>query len=157
MKERQYSKIITNEIDKYLKNIGLNYSFNENNGVFYFTLSIREKFRDLEYTIIIGENYYTVYTTPSVSITQNMITKIIEFICKVNNHLNCNSYFLFDFENRDIICKYHCDCEKNTILTKDIIEKSIFEPSRVILYWGNPLLQIVYNNTTVDKAMSSIQ
>lgn len=156
---KKYSAEIANTIKNFLKNDGWHFSFDEDEGIFKFGLSINSRIKHLTYLIRVRDDNYTVYSFPPVGVDKGdheMMVKMAEFVCRVNYGLRSGNFEL-DVRNGKIRCKVYVDCGGGVIPTKEMIEESIYCPIYIFDQYGSGIMEILSGNATAEEAITKCE
>ncbi len=100
----EYSTRIVKAIRKYLSDDDWKFSFNEDRGAFEFGLSIKSSIKNLKYTILVRQSFFTVYATSPIGPSpkdEDKMQDMAEFLHRANYGLNMGN-FEFDFRDGEI-------------------------------------------------------
>ena len=145
MKERTYSKVIAQAINKFLINDDWNYSFDEQKGLFKFNLGIGGKIKDIRYFVDIKDDAYLVYAIALIGADEDdasMMSEMAEFICRANYGLK-NGNFELDMDDGEIRYKCYVDCD-GIVPTPEIIKSRIYCPALMFKRYGNGIVGIIF-------------
>lgn len=154
MKEKIYSEAIANVIKSYLKEDEWHFSFDEENGLFRFGLSLSSKIKKINYIIDVKEDEYIVYAIAPIGADEEdkkMMATMAEFVCRANYGLK-NGNFELDMRDGEVRFKCFVDCEGVT-LSKDIVQNSIHCPAVMFRRYGSGIVDIIFGNTTAKEAV----
>lgn len=155
MKERTYSKCISNVIYDFLEGDNWQFSFDDKEGIFKFGLLIKGPIKRLRYIVDVKENEYIVYAIPPLGADdsdEKMMSSMAEFVCHANYGLK-NGNFEFDMRDGEVRFKSYVDCNGVTP-TMDIVKNSIYCPAAMFDHYGTGILSIILGNSTAKAAMA---
>ena len=145
MSERNYSHTIADQINEFLVDDDWNFSFDEQKGVFTFTVTLHSKLRQLRYIIKVGSDHYTVYAYSPIgaeSKDKQMMAEMAEYICRANYNTK-NGNFELDMSDGEIRYKVYVDCE-DIDLSRSVIRNSIITPTMMFEFYGNGLVDVIF-------------
>lgn len=155
MNIRTYSTEIADAIKSFLTEDGISFSFDEEKGVFEFTLeTTRGMIKKLNYIINIRSDDFFVYAISPVGpdrMDKDMMARMTSFICLCNIGFDYGGNFDLNINNGEIRYKYHVDCN-GVIPTQSMIENSIRCPLTMLQYYGDGILNIIFSNIDPRKA-----
>lgn len=154
-----YSPAIANAINSYLVNDDWNFSFDEEKGLFKFSLSINGKLSHASYTIRVREKYFVIYAKYS-GIDANI--KDAKIMREMGSFLHKANYGLvlgnFEFDDRDgEICfkfPYYCS---NKAPSDDIIELSIIFTASTLERYSAGIAGILFSDMTAEEAIKKCE
>lgn len=155
----KYSVEIVNAIKSFLEDDDWHFSFDEEEGVFKFALSIKSRIKKLHYLIRIHDEDYTVYAFSPIGADEDdheMMMKMAEFICRANYGLR-NGNFELDVRDGEIRYKIYVDCEDGAIPTEAIIRQSIYCPAAMFDRYGSGITEIIFGNATAREAITKCE
>lgn len=153
MKTKKYSETIANVINTFLTEDEWNYSFDEDEGVFRFNLSLNSKIKSISYVIRVRKDSYLVYAVSPVGVDaedKKAVSSMAEFICRINYGLNNGS---FDFDVSDGEITYRCFVDCNGIVpTSGMVETSIHCPGSMFKRYGDGIVNVAFGYSTAEEA-----
>lgn len=152
---KTYSMKIANEINNFLLKNDWKFFFDEERGVFRFGLRLKNKMKTINYVIYTENKYYLVYATSPIgadSDDYDMMTRMAEFICRVNYGLTSGN-FEFDMRDGEIRYKSYVDCD-GIIPTQEMIRESIHCPAAMFERYAPGILDIIFCNSTARDAVN---
>lgn len=153
MEEITYSENIVNEITHFPTEDEWNFSFDDQRGLFRFTLSIEGKIKKLDYIIDVREDEYIVYAISPIGADKDdkeIMASMAEFICRVNYGMR-NGNFEFDMEDGEVRFKSYVDCDGSNP-TAAIIKNSIYCPAVIFDNYENGIADIIFNHISAKEA-----
>ena len=148
--KKTYSAEIAKTIDRFLKEDGWSFSFDEKYGLFKFELHlIKSKIKEINYIIAVKEHEYIVHAIAPIGADnedKKMMSAMAEFICRVNYGLK-NGSFQLDMEDGEVQYKVFVDCE-GIIPSKEIVQNSILCPAAMFEHYGSRIADIIFGNFT---------
>lgn len=154
-KVRNYSTEISNAINSYLKQDDWHFSFDEENGLFRFGLSLSSKIKKINYIVDVKEDGYIVYAIAPIGADEEdkkMMATMAEFVCRVNYGLK-NGNFELDMRDGEVRFKCFVDCESITP-SKDMVQNSIHCPAIMFKRYGSGIVDIIFGNATATEAVN---
>lgn len=154
-KVRNYSTEIANAINSYLKQDDWHFSFDEENGLFRFGLSLSSKIKKINYIVDVKEDEYIVYAIAPIGADEEdkkMMANMAEFVCRANYGLK-NGNFELDMRDGEVRFKCFVDCESIT-LSKDMVQNSIHCPAIMFKRYGSGIVDIIFGNATATEAVN---
>ena len=152
--ENSYSFEITNMIIKFLKDVGLQYNFDQEKGMLHFSINIKCRLQSIQYLVLIGEKEYNVYGILPIRTNYNdaaQLKEMTEFVCRANYGLR-NGNFELDCRNGEIRYKSYVDCD-GALPTMKVIERSIVCPAAMFKRYAEGILQILFDGMSAVKAI----
>ena len=156
MNEKNYSETIARAIDTYLKENDWNFSFDEENGLFRFMLSLSSTLKKIHYIIDVKEDDYIVYAIAPLGAEKEdpqMMATMAEFICRINYGLMNGN---FDMRDGEIRFKCFVECD-GIIPTDDMVRHSIHCPAVMFERYGGGIVDIIYGNATAKEAVEKCE
>lgn len=153
-KARNYSMEIANAINSYLKQDDWHFSFDEENGLFRFGLSLSSKIKKINYIVDVKEDEYIVYAIAPIGADEEdkkMMATMAEFVCRANYGLK-NGNFELDMRDGEVRFKCFVDCESITP-SKDMVQNSIHCPAIMFKRYGSGIVDIIFGNVTASEAV----
>lgn len=153
-KVRNYSLEIANAINSYLKQDDWHFSFDEENGLFRFGLSLSSKIKKINYIVDVKEDEYIVYAIAPIGADEEdkkMMATMAEFVCRANYGLK-NGNFELDMRDGEVRFKCFVDCESITP-SKDMVQNSIHCPAIMFKRYGSGIVDIIFGNVTATEAV----
>lgn len=153
---KKYSVEIANAIKNFLENDDWYFSFDEEEGIFAFDLSIKNRVKKLSYLIRVHDDDYTVYAFSPIGADEEdheKMMKIAEFVCRANYGLQ-NGNFELDVRDGEIRYKTYVDCEGGAIPTEEIVQESIYCPASRFERYGSGFAEILFGNATAKEAIT---
>ena len=154
-KVRNYSLEIANAINSYLKQDDWHFSFDEENGLFRFGLSLSSKIKKINYIVDVKEDEYIVYAIAPIGADEEdkkMMATMAEFVCRANYGLK-NGNFELDMRDGEVRFKCFVDCESITP-SKDMVQNSIHCPAIMFKRYGSGIVDIIFGNATATEAVN---
>ncbi len=154
MKKFEYSDELASVVDKCLEDEGLNRSFDDEGGVFLFSLSTDSPLRRINYLIGIQSDAIIVYGICPIGASrddENMMARMAEFICRANYREQSGS-FDFDFTDGEIRCKSFIDCE-GVLPSDEVISNSIFFVNKMFDHYADGIAAIIFTGSSAEKAI----
>lgn len=114
MRKYEYSDEIVNVVKKFLDDDDWHYSFNEETGIFRFSLRIRGKIQSISYVIDVHEDEFITYGMSPIGADgedTEMMAQMAEFICRANYGMK-NGCFELDRDG-EIRFRSFVDCEES--------------------------------------------
>ena len=158
MKTANYSDTIANAIKNFLETDNWHYTFNEAKGGFTFGLNMKGQLKKLNYTIIVHENSYSLYTTAPIGADpedQDMMLRMAEFICRANYGLR-NGNFELDMGDGEIRYKCYVYCEGITPTT-EIVRTSVYVPAGMFERYAPGILSIIFGGASAKDALEKCE
>ncbi len=150
-----YTQQIVEVIRKYLKDGDWNFSFDEDDDVFTFGLSLhKSKMKKLHYLIGVREDDFVVYAISPIGVDiddPNMVAAMTEFLIRANYGM-LNGCFEMDMSDGEIRYKSYVDCE-GQLPSKEIIGNSIHCPAAMFDRYGDGLLSVIFNGADPKTAV----
>lgn len=154
MKEKKYSYDIANAINGFLSNNRGKFSFDDQNGLFKFSVRLRGRIKEINYLVFFGEDEYWVRAISPLGADGNdekMMATMAEFICRIN-YKTKNGNFELDMEDGEIDFKCFVDCA-DIIPTEEIIKNSLYCPAVMFDQYSYGITDIIFNNVTAKEAI----
>ena len=154
MRKQKYSKELVNVVERFLKEDEWRYSFNENSGVFEFSLRTKGRIQRIDYVINVHENEITVYGICPIGAdydNKEMMAEMAEFLCRANYGLK-NGCFEFDFRDGEIRFKSFIDCDESVPPMK-VIMNSVYLTSAMYKRYAPGITDIIFVGCTAKEAI----
>lgn len=154
MTGRTYSRIIAQAIDEFLANDDWRYSFDEQKGVFKFSLSIKGKIKNICYLVVVKDNAYIVYAIAPIGADEDdkkTMSEMAEFVCRANYGIK-NGNFELDMDDGELRFKCYVDCD-GIVPTTEIVKSSIYCPATMFDHYGDGIVDIIFGGITGKEAV----
>ena len=151
---RDYHPEIAEAVNGFLDGHDWNYTFDAENGLFRFGVNLPGKLKNIQYLVRIGETDYTVYAVSPVSTDKNdpeELRRMAEFVCRANYGLKDGNFEL-DFRDGELRFKCYMNCH-GILPTVQMIGESIACPSQMFRFYGNGILQILFQGMSAEDAV----
>ena len=158
MSKREYSEELVNIVKQFLIDDDWKFSFDENNGVFDFNLSVKSKIQKVMYRVDVYEDKIVVYGMCPIGVDSTdayMMQQMAEFLCRANYNL-MNGCFELDFRDGEIQFRSYIDCEKLTPST-EVIENSIYCTAVMFKRYAPGILDIIFSYSNAEDAISKCE
>ena len=145
-------------IKEFLTEDNWNYSFDEEDNVFSFSLTIDSKIKHLKYYIYVREDSYTVYAVSPLNADNDdkiVMSTLADFICRANYGLR-NGNFELDMRDGEIRYKVFVDCE-NRLPSMEIVKRSIVIPCIMFEKYSNGILDVIFKGSSAEEAVSECE
>lgn len=154
MENENYSKRISDVINKFLTEDDWVYSFDEKKGRFMFDLGLKEKIiKKLSFIVDVEEDEYMVLVTSPLGVDESdkkMLSSMVEFLCLVNYRLKCGC---FDMDMRDGELRYKVFVDCSGIMPSlEMIKNSIYCPAAMFKRYKSGIVDIILNNASAADA-----
>lgn len=149
-----YNTDIANEIHSFLEDDNWKFSFDDNRGIFRFTLGLRTKMKKIDYIVDVKETDYFVYAISPMSADENdpqQMKEIAEFICRANYNLT-NGNFELDFNDGEIRYKCYHNCEDGAPSHKTIHD-TIYFPASIYTVYSPGIIKVLFNGASAAEAI----
>lgn len=154
MANENYSKRITDAINKFLTEDDWVYSFDKEKGRFMFDLGLKGKIiKKLSFVIDVEEDEYMVLVTSPLGVDENdkkMLSSMSEFLCLVNYRLKCGCFDM-DMQDGEIRYKVFVDCS-GIMPSLEMIKNSIYCPAAMFKRYKSGIVDIILNNASAADA-----
>ncbi len=158
MEKKGYSDDIANAISSFLKEDDWNFNFDDEKGVFKFSLSLKSKIKRINYVISVKKEEYSVYAVSPIEADENdkkIMANMSEFICRINYGLRMGN---FELDHRDGEIRYKVNiCCSDMIPTKRIISRSIYCPATMFEHYGSGIINIIFSDATAKNAVEKCE
>ena len=151
---RNYNPEIANAVRDFLDNDDWHYSFDNENGLFRFGVTLPGKMRNLQYVVDINERDYNVYAMSPVSADQEepeTMRQMAEFVCRANYGLRDGNFEL-DFRDGDLRYKCYMNCN-GSMPSREMVETTIKCPATMFERYSKGILQILFNDMSAADAI----
>ena len=138
--KNNYSVNIANKIKEFLTEDDWHYSFNEDNGLFRFGLSLRGKIKKVNYVVKVKEDSYIVYAISPVGADEEdakMMSAMTEFLCRANYGLRNGNFEI--------------------IPSRDMVENSIYCPASMFDRYGNGIVDVIFGGVSAKDAINKCE
>ncbi|MBQ3376793.1 MAG: hypothetical protein IJG62_00825 [Synergistaceae bacterium] len=142
-----YSKNIADAVGNALNEEELNFSFDDENGVFAFNLGIEGPINNLNFFIEIGDDRFLVYAVPPIAADVNnssVTAAIAEFICRANYGMPYGNFEL-NVDDGEIRYKVFVQCDDITP-NKDLVIKSVYHPVLVFERYSPGITAVLFGS-----------
>lgn len=153
MKTRSYSQDIANAIHDHLKSHDFKYNFNEDRGVFNFTIGVSGKVKTFVYHIIVSDHGFTSsarYPLGPTSRDMDTLNTMARFLTRANNGLRIGN-FEMDLDDGEIDYKVHCSC-RGIEASDEMIAESIQCPTAMFEKYEDGILGILFRGMSDKEA-----
>ena len=158
MKKRTYSKSISEAVNNFLTEDGWYFYFDEQSGLFRFSLSTSGKIKKLQYIVVIKDSEYIVYVISPIDADSDnpvMMANMAEFLVRANYGLKMGN-FEMDYDDGEIRFKVHICCEDITP-TKAMVQRSIYYPATMFRNYGSGIVDIIFNGVSGKDAVKKCE
>lgn len=158
MKERTYSKSIANTINNFLTEDDWHFSFDDQRGLFKFSLFLKGRIKKVSYIVDVKDDEYIVYAISPLGADdddEKMMAAMSEFVCRANYRLK-NGNFELDMRDGEIRFKCFVDCEGITP-TLEMVKNSIYCPAAMFDRYGMGIIDIIFGNATAKEAIAKCE
>lgn len=152
---REYSQQIADCIRNFLTEDDWHFTFDENIGVFRFTLNLKSRIKKVDYHIFVSDDEYLVYGVCPIgaeSDDSEMIAEMARFVCRANYGLH-NGCFELDANDGEIRYKSYVDCEEQ-LPSREIIRNSIYVVASMYNRYSSGLLAVVFAGASAEEAIA---
>ena len=153
-----YSKSIANAVKDVLAAEELNFSFDEDNGLFGLNFTIEGPIHSLDFFIEIRDSNYVVYAVPPIvadAKNSSVMAAIAEFICRANYGLVYGNFDI-DFSNGEIRYRVFVDCDGITP-SKDMIKSSILVILSVFERYAPGIAAVLFGSANPEEQINKIE
>lgn len=154
MNNRTYSKSIANVVNEFLTQNNLHFSFDDERGVFRFSLNLKGQIKKISYIVSIMDDDYIVYAVSPLGADEyddKMMATLFNFFNCANYGLK-NGNFELDTMDGEIRVKCFVDCTGITP-TPEMVRNSIYYPATMFDRYGNGIIEIIFRNATAGAAL----
>ena len=154
MSEFNFSVEIASIFGAFLKTDDWSYRFDKEDGVFYFTLNLHNKLKNLEYRARIHNDSFCVYAIcPICADVENPEERaaMAEFICRANYGLRYGN-FEFDVRDGELRFKIFVDCDKK-LPSPEVVKNSVYIPALLFERYAPGILAILFNGASAEEAI----
>lgn len=119
---------------------------------------MKGQLKKLNYTIIVHENSYSLYTTAPIGADpedQDMMLRMAEFICRANYGLR-NGNFELDMRDGEVRYKCYVYCEGITPTT-EIVRTSVYVPAGMFERYAPGILNIIFGGASAKDAVEKCE
>lgn len=159
MKGRKYSPDIANAIRSFLTEDNWHFMFDEQMGLFRFSLGLREGIKKIDYIVDVKEDEYIVYAFSPISADSrdsSMMAAMAEFICRANYGL-INGNFELDFRDGEIRYKSFVDCDGEIVPPRDTVKNSIYCTAIMFKRYAPGITGIVFAGLSAKEAIEKCE
>ncbi|MDE5737309.1 MAG: YbjN domain-containing protein [Oscillospiraceae bacterium] len=158
MEERVYSDDIADAITSFLNDDDWNFGFDDEKGVFKFSLSLKNKMKKIDYVISVREEEYSVYAVSPIGADEDderMMQNMSEFVCRANYGLRMGN---FELDHRDGEIRYKVNiCCDDMIPTRGMIARSIYCPATMFERYGPGIINVIFNDVEAKDAIEACE
>ncbi len=154
----KYSISIARAVNAYLKKDNWKYSFDNEEGLFNFSLSLQCKIKTVDYLIRIREDDFIVYAVSSISADENDpegLNKLAEFFCRANYGIR-NGNFEMDYSDGEIRYKSYVDCEDITP-SDAMIRNGLYVPATMFERYAAGILAVLFGGSDPEEAVRACE
>ena len=155
MKKYNYSNEIANVVKQFLNDDGWHYSFDEDRGIFDFSLSVRSKIQKIKYLIVVKEDEMIVYGICPIGADcddEKMMAQMAEFICRANYGLK-NGNFEIDLRDGEIRYKSFIDCDE-ALPSTEVVKNSIHCTASMYKRYATGIISIIIAGSSAKEAIA---
>ena len=145
-------------IKEFLAEDDWKYSFDEENRVFSFSLTIDSKLKHLKYYIYVHDDSYTVYAVSPLNADNDdkpVMASLAEFVCRANYGLR-NGNFEIDMRDGEIRYKVFIDCG-NLLPSNEVVRRSVIIPCVMFEKYSNGILDVMFKGLSAEEAVSECE
>ena len=150
-----YSDDIVSEIRGFLLDDDWKFDFDDEKGIFKFSVNISGKMKHVSYYLTVRQDSYTVYAISPVSADsddEEVMHNIAEFICRANYGLR-NGNFEIDMRDGEIRYKVFVDCDGGILPSCDVIRSSMIIPAMMFERYSPGLLDVIFKGSSAAEAI----
>lgn len=158
MRKYEYSNELANLVKKFLDEDDWSFSFNEDMGIFDFSLTIRRKIQKIDYIVDVHENEIVVYGMCPLGADHtdaNMMAQMAEFCCRANYALE-NGCFELDYNDGEIRFRNFIDCAEMMPSIK-VIKNSIYRIAAVYERYAPGIVDVIFCTCTAKEAIAKCE
>lgn len=152
--KKKYSIEIADCVERLLREDDWKHSFNEENGVFKFDLSIESRLRCVEYLIKIDDDFILMHCISPITAdyrNEKEMRNLWTYFGLVNCGQNANGCFQMDPEDGEICFRVYIDCEKQ-LPSKEIIRNAICCAANMFEKYSDGMLAVIYESADPKEA-----
>ena len=153
-----YSKSIANAVKNALAAEELNFSFDEDNGLFRFNFTIEGPIHSLDFFIDIRDSNYIVYAVPPIvadAKNSSVMAAIAEFFCRANYELAYGNFDI-DFSDGEIRYRVFVDCDGITP-SKDMIKSSIVVILSIFERYAPGIAAVLFSSANPEEQINKCE
>ena len=153
-KKYEYSKELVSIVKKFLVDEDWQFSFDENIGVFDFSLRVKSKIQEIIYNVDVQEDKIIVYGMCPINVDHTdeyMMQQMAEFLCRANYNL-MNGCFELDFRDGEIRFRSFIDCDELRP-SIEVIYNSIYCTAMTLKRYAPGIWDIIFSNCTAKEAI----
>lgn len=154
-----YSKELAQAISSYLKKDDWKQVFfDEETGVFTFSLNLTGSLPYVTYIIDVSEDSFLVLVRSPIQPSRTdkkTFTTLAEFVCRANFGMK-NGCFDFNLRDGELYFKSFVDCD-GLIPSYEVIRNSIHCPAAMFELYSPGILAIVFGKMSAEKAVAQCQ
>lgn len=147
-----YSAAIALAINQFLTQDDWHFSFDEEDGIFSFNLTMQNKLKKVVYKVRVRDDSYTVYTGMPLDAT-DCKAEMAEFLTRANYGL-INGNFEMDYRDGEIRYKIHIPCE-DMLPSQAVIKRSIYTPAAMFDRYGNGIVAVLFGMQSPEEAVKA--
>ena len=153
---KDYSADIAHAIKEQLEEMDMQLvAFDEDDGVFGFTVSLSEYITVLSYLINVHDNGYTVFAHCPLHDPTAVIGAMAVFCCCCNHGLK-NGSFDFNVDEGKLLCKCSVICDDQSP-SPNLIQESIFIPSLLFMRYSPAIIDIMFRGKDPKAAVKECE
>ena len=145
-----YNQEISQCVQELLEKDDWNFEFDEEKGVFRFSLTLDSKLNILHYYITVRESGYISYGVLPIAANDHK-TEMAEFLTRANYGLN-NGNFELDYRDGEIRFKCYVNCD-GVLPSDQIIRDSIFAPATIVDHYADGILSVLFDLKDPENAV----
>lgn len=157
MRKYEYSDEIVNVVKKFLDDDDWHYSFNEETGIFRFSLRIRGKIQSISYVIDVHEDEFITYGMSPIGADgedTEMMAQMAEFICRANYGMK-NGCFDLDRDG-EIRFRSFVDCE-DLLPSISVVKNSVHCTATMFKRYAAGIVDIIFGGAKAKDAITKCE
>ena len=158
MRKKDYSQSIVDIIGSFLEEDNWKSTFDEQKGIFLFSLNLNGKIKRIQYQLEVTENDYLVYVFSPIGADtedEKMKEVLAEFICRANYGLK-NGNFEIDMNDSEIRFKIFVSCD-GILPSREVVRRSIYTPALIFNRYSEGITDIIFKNASAKEAIAKCE
>lgn len=151
----EYKQELAALVKNWLDSEAFNYDFDEENGRFFYSLTIKSKVNPLRYIIGVRTEMIVFYAVCPLRADEQYLSAAAEFINRANYGMNLGCFEL-DHNDGEIRYRISVNCDGLTP-SKAVLDDCFYLPANMFERYGDGLAAVLFGFDTAKNAVEKIE
>lgn len=152
---KEYDNDLAQLVKNWLDNESFNYDFDEENGRFFYNLTIKSKINPLRYIIGVRTNLIVFYAVCPLRADAQYLPAAAEFINRANYGMSLGCFEL-DHNDGEIRYRIAVNCD-GAIPAPAVLDDCFYLPANMFERYGDGLAAVLFGFETAKNAIDKIE